>query len=163
MYMGHPSLPHVPCYLPSKAFHGYTLFSPMGGTGTWLIDMHGRFVHHWEVPIEPAGHAILLPNGHLLFAGKLPDAPFPEFGLMVEYCNSTGMGKRCKYKDPFMHHDFRACQMKHAGAQVGGDTGSDCRKDQRYSWRRGDLGGRSVKSLPRQGRLGMAGIRTPRP
>ena len=34
-------------YQPEKAYHGYTLFSPMEGTDTYLLDMRGNIVHRW--------------------------------------------------------------------------------------------------------------------
>ena len=35
-------------YEPEKAYHGYTLISPMEGTGTSLRDMRGHIVHRSE-------------------------------------------------------------------------------------------------------------------
>jgi hypothetical protein len=95
-------------YLPSKAYNGYTLFAPMESYGVWLIDMQGRFVHHWDMTLQPGLYGTLLPNGHLLYAGKLPDALFPEFGgisgklIEVDWDGNLVW----EYKDPYMHHDF---------------------------------------------------------
>src|SRR5580765_4904350 len=50
----------------AKAYQGYTLFSPMGSTMTYLIDMKGRIVRNWEGAGSPAMYASLLPNGNLL-------------------------------------------------------------------------------------------------
>jgi len=36
--------PWVSYYVPDKAYNGYTLFTPMGGSAAWLIDMEGRFL-----------------------------------------------------------------------------------------------------------------------
>lgn len=101
-------LQSVTCHIPSKAYNGYTLFSPMGGSGVWLIDMQGRFVHHWEMDLEPALYGALLPNGHLLYAGKLPDAPFPEFGGMGGKLMEVDWNGKLiwVYEDQYMHHDF---------------------------------------------------------
>lgn len=107
MILSHTNLP-VRNYVSSKAYNGYTLFAPMGGSGVWLIDMKGQFVHHWEMDLEPACHGILLPNGNLLCAIKLPDAPFPEFGGMGgKLVEMDWQGKVVwEHEDRFMHHDF---------------------------------------------------------
>jgi len=55
----------------AKAFQGYTLFSPIFSTTTYLIDMDGKVVHTWESAYEPGQVAYLLENGHLLRAGSL--------------------------------------------------------------------------------------------
>jgi len=95
-------------HILSKAFNGYTLFAPTKGSGVWLIDMRGRFVHRWDMGLEPALYGKLLPNGHLLYAGKLPDAPLPDFGGMggklieVDWNGNTVW----EYEDRYMHHDF---------------------------------------------------------
>ncbi len=108
MILSHMNLQSVRHYVPSKAYNGYTLFAPMGGSGVWLIDMNGRFVHHWQMDYEPACHAILLPNGNLLCAIKLPDAPFPEFGGMGGKLIEMDWNGNLvwEYKDPYIHHDF---------------------------------------------------------
>lgn len=52
----------------SKAFAGYTIFTPRSNTSTFLLDMDGNVVHKWDLP---EGMAILklaklLENGNLL-------------------------------------------------------------------------------------------------
>lgn len=108
MNVARTRLQPVTCYVPSRAYNGYTLFAPMGGSVVWLIDMHGRFVHHWEMTLKPACSGKLLPNGHLLYAGKLPDAPFPEFGGMGGKLLEVDWdgGLVWEYEDTYMHHDF---------------------------------------------------------
>lgn len=60
-------------YDASKAYEGYTLFSPMIGNKTsYLIDMKGNIVHTWECDYPPGLYAELLPNGNLLRGGR-PD------------------------------------------------------------------------------------------
>jgi len=59
---------------PSKAYNGYTLFSPFRGKQTYLIDMAGDVVHMWPYPEgwgKPGDeavekHARLLEDGTLL-------------------------------------------------------------------------------------------------
>ena len=50
------------------AYQGYTLFSPLMGKQTYLIDMQGRVVHKWAIETQFALHAILMENGNLLRA-----------------------------------------------------------------------------------------------
>lgn len=49
-----------------RAFQGYTLFSPINSTMTFLIDMNGRIVRTWKGASTPCSLAYLLPNGNLL-------------------------------------------------------------------------------------------------
>jgi len=97
---------------PRKADDGYTLFSPLGNTDTWLIDMEGRVVKHWKFQSLPEGHTVLLPNGHLLRTQriKLPE----EWGLPKE---AAGVGGDLVEVDwdgevvwrteaPYQTHDF---------------------------------------------------------
>lgn len=45
---------------------GYTLFAPMGGTDTYLVDMQGKTVKTWSGRDVSTGSAYLLKNGNLL-------------------------------------------------------------------------------------------------
>src|SRR5437764_5438096 len=49
-----------------RAFPGYTLFSPLNSTKTFLIDMQGKVVRTWQGASTPCGLAYLLPNGNIL-------------------------------------------------------------------------------------------------
>lgn len=55
-------------YCDQRATDGYTLFSPLPGNTTYLIDHIGRFVHEWSSPGEhrPGLSAYLLEDGSLL-------------------------------------------------------------------------------------------------
>ena len=106
-------------YVPHKAYNGYTLFSPKGAEKTWLIDMQGRFVHCWQAPYKPGEHAVLLPNGHLLYAGRLEDGPLAGVfggagGVLLEL--DWNGDEVWRYEDPFMHHDF--CRMDNGNTMV---------------------------------------------
>jgi hypothetical protein len=48
------------------AYVGYTLFSPLSYTDTYLIDVDGLLVHSWTTPYVPGNVAYLLENGDLL-------------------------------------------------------------------------------------------------
>ncbi|MDP8222895.1 MAG: aryl-sulfate sulfotransferase [Candidatus Lernaella stagnicola] len=50
---------------------GYTLFSPMLGFQTYLIDELGRVVNQWETNHTPGNSEYLLPDGNLLRTGKM--------------------------------------------------------------------------------------------
>ncbi|MDP6906805.1 MAG: aryl-sulfate sulfotransferase [Candidatus Thalassarchaeaceae archaeon] len=60
-------------YCDDQVNTGYTLFSPMSSTITYLIDIHGREIHSW---ISPGGHrpglsSYLLEDGDLLRTANL--------------------------------------------------------------------------------------------
>lgn len=48
------------------AFHGYTLFSPLKHNETFLINMDGKTVHHWQNDCAPASMPYLLEDGSIL-------------------------------------------------------------------------------------------------
>jgi len=71
-----------------EATAGYTLFSPLHGPATYLIDLRGDVVHQWEHPLINSTYAYLLENGNLLWAGRLPEGPQHmggRGGLLREY------------------------------------------------------------------------------
>jgi hypothetical protein len=95
-------------YDPSKAYNGYTLFSPAGGTDVWLMDMTGRLVHRWEMPMRAGAYGELLPNGNLLYAGKIMTGPLTDlggFGGVLYEVDWDGHAK-WTYEDPYLHHAF---------------------------------------------------------
>ena len=105
---------------PSKAYQGYTIFSPFRGKNTYLIDMHGQVVHSWPYPdgfgapgqeqIEK--HARLLENG-LLLRGVIDRSRHrsgPPPGATYQLVDWDGevvweyFDERPGYRG---HHDFR--------------------------------------------------------
>ena len=60
-------------YCNSNTNLGYTLFSPISSTTTYLIDQHGREIHTWESNngLRPGLSAYLLDDGDLLRTGNL--------------------------------------------------------------------------------------------
>lgn len=97
-------------YSPSKAYNGFTLFTPTSSKTAWLIDMQGRIVHSWETPWQPGAHGQLLENGNLLYAAKDDNAPFAiEFngagGFIIEY--DWDGNEVWRYEDEFLHHDVQ--------------------------------------------------------
>lgn len=93
---------------PDRARAGYTLFAPMYGRNVWLIDMWGQIVHRWQVENLPGNYGQLLPNGNLLFAGRVMPPAIPEFagngGQIVEldWAGNTVW----EYRDPYLSHCF---------------------------------------------------------
>jgi len=95
-------------YDSTKAYKGLTLFTPTEGKGAWLIDMMGRLVNHWEIPYQPGCDAKLLPNGNLLYAGRVADGPLADLdgagGILLEV---DWNGKVLwEYRDSYLHHTF---------------------------------------------------------
>ncbi len=65
--------------IKSAASEGYTLYSPMNHTTTWLIDNCGKVVNSWESDFQPGLSTYLLENGDLMRTAKL----FPnDFGIV---------------------------------------------------------------------------------
>jgi hypothetical protein len=99
---------------PSRAYKGYTLYTPMFGDGTiHLLDMEGNEVQTWRAPLPPGLYAYLLPNGNLFYGGKTPAEPgayFPTWpifkaGALLEL---DWDGKVVwEHRDPAHHHDGR--------------------------------------------------------
>ncbi len=81
MNVARSSSPWVAYHVPDKAYNGYTLFTPKGGSVAWLIDMEGRFVHYWEMPRRVGEYGVLLPSGNLLYGGQVTPKPDKYNGI----------------------------------------------------------------------------------
>lgn len=95
-------------YDSRRAFPGVTLLTPLQDTGVWMIDMYGEVVKHWETGYSPGMYGELLPNGHLLYHGKLQDGPLADLegagGALLEF---DGDGHKVwEYQDLYLHHGF---------------------------------------------------------
>lgn len=65
---------------------GYTLYTPMYGTGNvYLLDLNGNEVHEWKLPYPPGLYGYLLPNGNLFYGGKLHDDSWDRFALWKNF------------------------------------------------------------------------------
>jgi hypothetical protein len=108
MVISQRNLPPLRYYDPKKTYNGYTLFAPLGGQDVWLMDMMGRFVHRWRMPYTPGVHGRLLPTGNLLYAGKDPDGPVPDFGGSAGFMQEVDWDGNLvwEYADPYLSHDF---------------------------------------------------------
>ncbi|NNL15495.1 MAG: T9SS type A sorting domain-containing protein [Flavobacteriaceae bacterium] len=68
------------------SFNGYTLFSPLNSTETYLINNCGEVVHQWTSTFFPGASVYLLENGNLLRTGRIPndDIQFGGVGGKLE-------------------------------------------------------------------------------
>jgi hypothetical protein len=113
----------VTYYDSDKAYDGYTLFTPLSGHTTYLIDMRGRIVHTWDIGAFPGAYANLLPNGNLLYAIQADPNEKAKAGVP----HTSGQGGIVRevdwngkvlweYKDLFQHHDF--CRLKNGNTLI---------------------------------------------
>ncbi len=109
----------VSIYDPARAYNGYTLWGPYHSQDVYLVDMKGRFVHHWRTPYLLGLHGRLLPNGNLLVGQRIPTGPafhLPGSGgqlLEMEWDGNIVW----KYEDLYMNaHDFD--RMKNGNTMV---------------------------------------------
>jgi hypothetical protein len=105
-------------YLPSKAFNGYSLFPPLFGKEVFLIDMQGQVVNRWKMPFTPGVDAELLPNGNLLWAGKLQPMKYPVFGGSGGLLREVDWDGNViwEYEDPDLSHCF--CRLSNGNTLV---------------------------------------------
>ena len=106
-------------YQPDKVYQGFTLFSPLEGTSTYLIDMRGNVVHRWQMPYRPGEYAELLSNGNLLFGGRTGKGTVNIGGrggivMEVDWEGHTVW----EYAEDSLHHDF--CRMENGNTMVLG-------------------------------------------
>ena len=91
-----------------KVYNGVTLVTPTQGKGAWLIDIMGRVVNHWDIPYFASSDAKLLPNGNLLYAGKVDSGPLSDLegtgGILLEVDWDSKV--IWEYRDPYLHHAF---------------------------------------------------------
>jgi hypothetical protein len=89
-YQAHYGPSELTHYDKSKAYNGYTLFTPFGSQETFLMDMEGNLVHAWSLPdqFNVEKHAYLLENGNLLRAVK------------------KGMDRRASYQPHYQEVDW---------------------------------------------------------
>lgn len=95
----------------ARSMPGYTLFNPWRSRDTFLIDPRGRVVRRWTSQFYPGMSAYLLPNGHLIRAGKVDHALFTNGGAggIVEEFDWSGKlvwSYRHATATEIAHHDF---------------------------------------------------------
>ena len=65
---------------------GFTLYTPLRNSTTYIVNMAGDIVHQWDLPAGPTNYGYLLPNGNLLIALRSDDSPheMARGGIMRE-------------------------------------------------------------------------------
>ncbi|MDB5818740.1 MAG: aryl sulfotransferase [Rhizobacter sp.] len=97
-------------YDPQLSAGGYTLFAPQTANKVHLIDMLGKVVHEWNMPVRPGRTAVILPNGNLGYNGNHPNSPsiYGAWSLWHggAFSEVTPSGEVVwTYEDPMHHHD----------------------------------------------------------
>jgi hypothetical protein len=96
------------------AFDGYTLFTPLSSTNTYLIDNAGKLVHSWESDNTPGLSVYFQPDGHLLRTESSSPAGVDRFqnggagGRIVESTWDGNLLWEYTYAGEFyrQHHDI---------------------------------------------------------
>ena len=102
-------------------FTGYTLFSPITSTETFLIDLDGRIINVWQSDCEPSQAVYLLENGHFLrtgFVGPEANRTFHGGGAGGHVQEFSWAGELfCEFEynsDKFLlHHDIERLPNGH--------------------------------------------------
>ena len=97
-------------YERERATPGYTLYSPLFGFETLILDMRGDVVHQWRNhPHNPGGYAYLLKNGNLLWAGRTKEGYLPHTGGKGGLLRELDWDGKIvwEHRDDNQHHDFR--------------------------------------------------------
>ena len=128
----------------TKTAGGYTLYARQTGCGEVdLIDIEGRKVHRWDMPVRPGRDAVILPNGNRGYNGSHSTSAdlYPAWDLWHggDFMEVTPDGEVVwRHEDIFHHHDgawlpngnllytIAAPLPKDKAARV---TGGDPRKD----------------------------------
>ena len=74
------------------AFDGYTLFTPIGSTNTYLINNCGELCHTWASAYLPGLSVYMLEDGNILRTGNLNNPSFARGGRggIIEMINKDG-------------------------------------------------------------------------
>ncbi|MBN2380630.1 aryl-sulfate sulfotransferase [candidate division WOR-3 bacterium] len=117
------------------SYPGYTLFSPMSYTTTYLIDHEGNLVHSWESEYRPGLMAYLSPDGYLYRSIVTDYTPIVPLGGGVEKLDWDG-NVLWHYELKNSHHDIEilpsgnvlmiACEIKDSVQTV--EAGADPEK-----------------------------------
>lgn len=95
-----------------QSYAGYTLFSPLKSTKTFLIDMNGMLVCSWTSSYVPGQAAMLLKDGSLLRAAFVQAGnPFTQGGIGGRIEKLDWEGNLTWYFEHYgplycMHHDI---------------------------------------------------------
>jgi len=91
----------------ARATPGFTLYSPLLQSTSYLINMLGDVVHQWDLPAQPGNYAYLLANGNLFVATKTDVGPVDlnAKGGLIQEIDWDG-NVVWEYRDDCQHHDF---------------------------------------------------------
>jgi len=95
-----------------REYKGFTVFAPLGSKSSYLVDMKGRVVHKWELPLKGAHSMKILRNGNFLYMTKIKDCSLKKtensrWKLIELDWNSKIIWE---HEDKYMHHSF--CRLK---------------------------------------------------
>jgi hypothetical protein len=93
------------------AYNGYTFFSPLNSTETYLLNNCGEVVHQWTSSYFPGASVYLLENGNLLRTGRIAndDIQFGGVGGKIELFDwDNNLIWEYTYSSPTVtqHHDI---------------------------------------------------------
>ena len=89
-----------------RATPGYTLFSPLWQTESYILNMRGEVVHTWKREGMPSAYGHLLPEGNLLFGER--DIPGTQNSVETGIKEVDWDGNVVwSHGNPSQHHDFR--------------------------------------------------------
>jgi hypothetical protein len=101
----------LPMTVRAEAYRGYTLYSPNGGTSTYLVDMSNTRVHSWN-HTRPGGYsAYLLPDGNIIRPALSTNSSLnggAAAGLVQEYDPNSVLIWQYQYSSNSIrsHHDI---------------------------------------------------------
>ena len=96
---------------PVRSSGGYTLYARQTGGGVVdLIDIEGRKVHRWDMPVRPGRDAVILENGNLGYNGSHTTSLglYPAWDIWHggDFYEVTPDGDVVwRHEDPAHHHD----------------------------------------------------------
>ncbi len=97
---------------PARAYEGYTMFTPMLGRNTYLIDMNGEVINTWPIPAswrdpEIRESARLLEDGTLVRMKTIGDGSMPGTYQLVDWDGTIIWEHEHDREDLSGHHDYR--------------------------------------------------------
>ena len=151
---------------PDRATPGFTLFSPLWGDETLILDMKGEVVHRWEFPVMLGGYGRLLPNGNLFVAVSTPERPRfaggAQGGKMQEVDWDGNVVNEFVGRLPAPRL-LAAAERPHALCLLGGHARRARRAGPGRRSRIGRSRGHVFRCRARGGRRGESGLRVARP
>lgn len=95
----------------NESYDGYTLFSPLPSTETYLIDNCGKLIHSWSSSYRPGISAYLMEDGNLLRTGVVNNTSFNAGGSggiieKIEPNNNVAWSYTISDETQCQHHDI---------------------------------------------------------